>query len=629
MCGISGIVSDEPAEVRWEAVRRMCHSLVHRGPDSHGMRELGFATIGMRRLRIIDLSPEGDQPMSNEDGTIWVVFNGEIYNFQSLRPQLEAAGHILKSQTDTEIIVHLYEEMGPRLVERLRGMFAFAVVDSGRREVFLARDRLGIKPLYYTDGAGPFSFASEVKALLTAGRTTSDLDLEALDRYLSFGCVPAPSTMLRGVRALPPGHAVLLSNGSHREYRYWDLPPEGSVSCPPPEVVPRVRSLLEESIRLHSLSDVPLGAFLSGGIDSSAVVGLMARVLGRPPVTFNVTFRGAPARFDESEHARFVARTFDAQHTDVVIDGSAVRDEMDRIVWHLDQPSADGVNSYFVSKAAREGGLIVSLSGLGGDELFGGYGTYQVVPRWAGAASAWGRVPESVRRRIGRGLERVARLRDTGGRWHKLGRLAEAGSAVSLYAVARLLLAPEERAGLLSPEVRAELNGGGDPVRLLASYARRNESPWRTVTRLEMRNYMAHRLLRDTDVMSMAHSLEVRVPLIDHELVEFVAGLGRPTLRGPKPLLVAALRDIVPRSIVERPKHGFEFPMDHWMRQELRPLVEDALSEESVKARGLFDPMAVHTLHQRFRDRRQEYQAVWQLVVLELWMRAYLDKKHA
>lgn len=599
----------------------------HRGPDSEGLRDLDFAVLGMRRLRIIDLTPDGDQPMTNEDGSVWAVMNGEIYNFVDLRNELSASGHVFRSKTDTEVLLHLWEEVGPRLVDHLRGMYALAVADVRQRRVFLARDRLGIKPLYYTENGDRLAFASELKALVAADLAPREIDFDALDDYLTFGCVPAPRTMLRGVRALPPAHAIDIADGRMNVYRYWDLPAEGSVQSVPSEVVPRVRELLEDSIRRQCQSDVPLGAFLSGGIDSSAVVGLMSQVTGRTPRTFNVSFVGAPTRFNEATHARLVAERFGTDHTEVVLDGATVRDELEKIVWYLDQPSADGINSYFVSRAASDGGLVVALSGLGGDELFGGYGTYRLVPRLAPLARAWGVVPAAVREAAGRGLHGVAAARPTGGRWHKVERLPDVDSALSLYAVARTLLWPPERASLWREEARARANGRHDPAALLGQYVEPHESLLRMVTRLEMRNYMAHRLLRDTDAMSMAHSLEVRVPLIDDELVSFVTGVGhRPKGREPKPLLVAALGNLLPAAIVERPKHGFEFPMDHWMRHELRPVVEDALSPATVAARGLFDPNAVRALYRRFLAGNQEYQAVWQLVVFELWTRAYIDR---
>jgi asparagine synthase (glutamine-hydrolysing) len=629
MCGISGLLTTRlSGEERHSIVQQMCAAIIHRGPDSAGSRDFDIVSLGMRRLSIIDLSANGAQPMTNEDQTVWIIYNGEIYNFQEERAWLQQKGHVFNSLTDTEVIIHLYEELGPECVHRLRGMFAFAIYDLKKQELFVARDRLGIKPLYYVESPDRFMFASEIKALLASGLLQPELDPAALDHYLTFGCVPAPETMLKGVRALPPGHAIQISKGRAKVYRYWDLPEEGSVQCPDDEVIPRTRSLLEESIRLHQISDAPLGAFLSGGIDSTAVVGAMSRALDRPVRTFSIGFRNAPAQFQELDFARLAADRFHADHTEVIIDGQDVLDEIDRITWYLDQPSADGINSYFVSRAAHQGGLKVALSGLGGDEVFGGYGTYDFIPRWGGVARAWGQLPFSVRSLASRAAGLIGRAKPTGGRRHKLARLRYVDSPLTLYALTRMLLWSEERRQIYTVDARPRLGANGQSDSILEEYIQPGGSLWHMVTQLEIRNYMGHRLLRDTDAMSMAHSLEVRVPLIDHKLVEFVVGLpsGWHKNNGqPKRLLTSALEDIVPKEIVSRPKHGFEFPMAHWMKNELRPVVEDTLSSQSLTRRGLFSTVALQELYRSFLNGHQDYQTVWQFVVLELWMRKYID----
>jgi asparagine synthase (glutamine-hydrolysing) len=581
----------------------------------------------MRRLSIIDLSANGEQPMSNEDGTIWIVYNGEIYNFQELRQWLVTCGHTFRSHTDTEVVIHLYEELGAECIHKLRGMFAFAIYDLPRRELFLARDRLGIKPLYYAGSPDEFFiFGSELKALLASSLLRPEVDLEALDQYLTFGSVPAPKTLLKGIQALPPGHAIRIKNNNTTVYRYWDLPPEGSTQCPDDEVIPNIRRLLDESIRLHQISDAPLGAFLSGGIDSTVVVGAMSQALDVPVNTFSIGFRDAPSRFQELNYARLAAAKFNTTHTEVLISGRDVLDELDRAIWYLDQPSYDGINSYFVSRAAHQGGLKVALSGLGGDEIFGGYGTYDFIPRWGAASQVWGQVPFALRSLVGRAIGVISNARPTGGRRHKLERLRYVDSPVTLYALTRVLLWSAERTRLYADGAQRNSNGKVD--KLLAEYIEPGGSLWHMVTQLETRAYMGHRLLRDTDAMSMAHSLEVRVPLIDHELVEFVVGLPERWHRNngqPKRLLTEAMADILPQEIVSRPKHGFEFPMDHWMRNELRPIIEETFSSASVKRRGLFDPVRLQELYQSFIQGRQDYPTIWQFVVLELWLRKYLD----
>lgn len=613
-------------ERRVEAVERMCRLQAHRGPDSAGVRDLGFATVGTQRLQVIGPTPAGDQPLSNEDGTVWVVANGEIYNYLELREELRGRGHRFVSDTDIEVLVHLWEELGQAMLPRLRGMFGFAIVDTRRRCALLARDRLGIKPLYHATVDGTVVFASELKAITGSGLVRPELESEMVDSYLTFGCVPGPQTMLRGVRSLAPGHAMLLHGEEADERCWWDLPAERSREAGPTSSSEEVRDLLERSIVRHARSDRPLGAFLSGGIDSTAVVGLLSKVTNEPVRTFNVTFADTPASFDESRYARDVAGRFAARHTEVVVSGSDVREQLARVVWHLDQPSADGINSWFVSQAAAASGLIVALSGLGGDELFGGYGTYRWVPRLWRAASGWGHAPDCAHAGARHLLGAIATYRRSSGRWHKLQRLADVDSPLSLYALARTLLSRGEREQLYAPALAERFRGRDDGLRALRDYARPGESAWRTVTRLELRNYMGNRLLRDTDTMSMAHSLEVRVPLLDDDLVEFVTAIDAPSLgREPKPLLVRALGNVLPAEVVRRPKQGFSFPMAHWMRGELRNVVDDALSPDAVRARGLFDPGAVRRLVQRFVDHRQEYQAVWQLVILELWARAHVD----
>jgi len=630
MCGISGLLSTHLSkDDRQAIVERMCTSIAHRGPDSAGTRDFDIVSLGMRRLSIIDLSTNGEQPMSNEDGTIWIVYNGEVYNFQEQRDWLIERGHVFRSRTDTEVVIHLYEELGDNCVHRLRGMFAFAIYDLPKRELFLARDRLGIKPLYYAESADQFIFGSELKALLASRLLQPELDMEALDQYLTFGSVPAPKTLLKGVKALPPGHAIRIQNGKSNVYRYWDLPAEGTTECADNEVIPRIRHLLEESIRLHQISDAPLGAFLSGGIDSTAVVGAMSQALDGPVNTFAVGFHDAPARFQELNYARLAAATFNATHTEVLIDGRDVLDELDRAVWYLDQPSYDGINTYFVSRAARQGGLKVALSGLGGDEIFGGYGTYDFVPKWGAASQAWGQVPFALRNIAARAIGVLSKVRATGGRGHKLERLRYVDSPVTLYALTRVLLWSEERNQLYAPGAQPSSNGKVDT--LLAEYIQPGGSLWHMVTQLETRTYMGHRLLRDTDAMSMAHSLEVRVPLIDHELVEFVVGLPSRWHRNngqPKQLLTSAMSHILPSEIVSRPKHGFEFPMAHWMKNELREVVEDTFSQESIRRRGLFNPTRLQALYQSFLKGHQDYPTIWQFVILELWLRKYLDEAH-
>ena len=617
-------------EGRREAVERMSLAMVHRGPDDAGAEDFGDACLGMRRLSIIDCSPQGHQPMSNEDGSVWVVLNGEIYNFKELRSDLEQKGHTFRSRTDTETIVHLYEAFGEGFLDHLRGMFSLAVWDGRRGRLLVARDRVGIKPLYYAEIPSGWVFASELGALLSSRLLPRELDVAALDLYLSFGYVPPPGTLIKGIRVLLPGHCMVISKEGMTSRQWWDFPVPGSNPCPPGKTVPWLRSILDESIRLHQISDVPLGAFLSGGMDSTAVVGLMSRISSEPVRTFSIGFDDAPAGFDERPYARMAAEAYGSDHTEVVMNGATVREALPRIVRHIDIPSFDGINTFLVSQAAREGGLTVALSGLGGDEVFGGYDTFHLIPRWGWAARLWGKGPRWTKAALSRVVKRLSAESPsfTSERSRKVNRMMGVNSETDLYALARLILWPDEVKSLYSDSVRMSLPEDSGPMALLRSLSPENGNSWHRVNLLEMQVYMGWRLLRDTDAMSMAHSLEVRVPLIDHKVIEFVAGLPEgweKTWGHPKRLLSEALGDLIPPEILSRPKQGFAFPMGKWMRGELREVVEDTLSPESVRRRGLFDPEGVQSLYRAFEEGRMAYPALWQFVILELWMRETFD----
>lgn len=628
MCGIAGLFSPEISpEERKQAVARMCAAMIHRGPDDFGIRDFGLACIGMRRLSIIDRSPQGGQPMPNEDQSKWVVQNGEIYNFQALRSELEAKGHTFRSRADTEVILHLYEEVGAACCERLRGMFGFALWNADRRELLLARDRLGIKPLYYAEVPGGWAFASEIGALLASGLVEAELDPAALDLYLAFGYSQPPRTLIKGIFALLPGHHAFIREGRIAVERWWDFPQAGSVSVAEDEIIPRLRAILEESVRLHRISDVPVGAFLSGGVDSTAVVGLMSRLLDEPVRTFSVGFDTGPRALDERSAARDAAREFGTAHTELVVGGADMAAELPNIVDHIDQPSFDAVNTYLVSKATKQGGCTVALSGLGGDEVFGGYRTFGLVPRWGRASRLWGCLPAALRRAI---VEHGARFAGERNR-QKVRRAQWVDSPESLYGLARLTLWPEERASLYAPDFLEHLRmqpQSTDAVEVLRSLVQPGDRPWRMVSLLEMQTFMSGRLLRDTDAMSMAHSLEVRVPLIDHEVVEFVCGLPGGWERRwghPKRLLRSALADLLPATTASRKKQGFSLPLGTWMENELREVVDDTLAPESVRRRGIVSPGEVARLYEGFKRGIDHWSVVWQFVILELWMRRTLD----
>ncbi len=633
MCGICGITSTKlsPSSIE-EGVARMCDAMTHRGPDGMGLRRYGPTCIGVRRLGIIDPSSAAKQPMASEDEKICVALNGAIYNFRQLREHLTGRGHMFRSHSDTEVLLRLYEEKEDGCARFLRGMFSFAIMDAGRRSLLLVRDRLGVKPLYYAPISGGWAFASELGALMRSGLLCPEIDLDSLDSSISLGFVPGTRTLLKGVKALPPGYRMRITKKGTSIEQWWKMPSAGTTRCADEEIVPRLRGLLEESVELHKISDVPIGAFLSGGLDSSAVVGLMSRRADKPVRTYCIGFDDAPEGYDERKYARTAAQSFSTRHLEFVVKGSKVADELPRIVRHLDQPSFDGVNTYLVSQAAKQDGVTVALSGLGGDEIFGGYDSFRLIPRWWELSRAWGKLPLTARKTLAKSLSHMLRYGSamSSERIHKLSRLQWVESPVGLYALARLLSWPEEKSALYSPQLRAhfqEREADGDILAMLASLVRVGERPWSILSELEMQVYMGWRLLRDTDAMSMAHSLEVRAPFVDHHIVEFVCGLppGWEKKWGhPKRLLEASLRDVMPPGISARRKQGFAFPMAKWMQEDLREIVEDALSEESLRRRGIFSSKEVGKLYARFREGKSAYPLIWFLVVLELWFREML-----
>jgi asparagine synthase (glutamine-hydrolysing) len=605
MCGIAGLISPTPETVG--VVQAMVAAMHHRGPDGGGLwvegsgkiapgdpRPLqGRVLLGNRRLSILDLSAAGDQPMSNEDGTVWVAFNGEVYNFLDLRATLERLGHRFRSWTDTETVVHAYEEWGADCVARLRGMFALAVVDTrtttptgGETTLLLARDPLGIKPLYYTLVGGTLLFASEVRALLATALPPRRLSEEALAAYLLWGSVAEPLTLVDSIRSLPPGHR-LLGRVEHGGVRfviepYWRLPAVSSAmrNGSRMEAVAELGRLLRESVALHLVADVPVGIFLSGGVDSTCVAALAAGAHGAV-ATVTVAFPEETA-WDEAAVARETARRLGTKHHEVALTGPQMLNRLDEAVAAPDQPSMDGINTYFVSWGARQAGLKVALSGLGGDELFGGYATFAAVPRLETLVAVARRASGPARW----AARAVAALPGLGhdARQKVAGLLAAPGLLPHPYAFARALFPPQR--------LRRLLNGTGpaaptcpwvDRLAEIAASAR-GLGPFGRVSTLELGTYLVNTLLRDTDATSMAHSLEVRVPFVDREVVEFVAslpdawraGAGGPH-RGPKALLLEAVGDRLPEAVVRGRKHTFTLPWEQWLRGPLRRKVEEGV----------------------------------------------------
>lgn len=618
MCGIAGIVSFDGRPVDLDELRRMCAVLVHRGPDDEGFYLSPDAGLGMRRLSIIDLTT-GRQPVRNEDGSIWVVFNGELYNFKELRRELEQRGHAFYTATDTEAIAHLYEEYGTRCVEKMRGMFAFAVWDARRRELLLARDRLGIKPLYYAHVGGRLLFASEVKALLQLPEVERSLSWSAVSHLFTFLSTPRSESIVADVRKLEPGHVLVATAGGRlRTERYWNVafrPDHGRSEA---YFVERLRELLEESVSLHLVSDVPLGAFLSGGIDSSSVVATMARLTGRPVKTFSIGFR--EAEYSELEHARFVSRQFHTEHHELTVEPD-VLDVIEDITWHLDEPFGDpsALPTYMVSRLASDHVTVV-LSGDGGDELFAGYDKYVVEAR-----ERRYRLPAPARRALGA----IAGALPEGARGRNfLHHLALTGS--DRYLDASTLFRRDQKQRLFRPEAFERLSTY-DPWREAARDLANASGGWLAALQyLDLQSYLPLDILTKVDRMSMAHSLEARVPLLDHTLVEFAATIPSELQRRNgtrKYLFKRAMRGILPDAILDRPKHGFGVPLDRWFRGQLAGFVRDLLLSETSRQRGIFNTAYIGQLLERHARGRPLELPLWTLVSFELWCRMFLDRR--
>ena len=626
MCGIAGFVGEferlDAAE-RSAVLERMCRQIRHRGPDDQGTLVADGVALGMRRLSIIDLAG-GHQPISNEDGTVTIVFNGEIYNYHELQRELAARGHRFQTHSDTETIVHAYEEYGAACVERLRGMFAFAIWDARARQLFLARDRVGKKPLYYArTPRGTLVFGSELKALLAHPEVTREINPEALDAYLTFGYVPDPLCILRGVRKLPPGHSLTYSaDGRLALTQYWDFPLEADAPARrADDYLEELRALLDEAVRIRLIADVPLGAFLSGGVDSSTVVGLMARHSDRPVKTFSIGFH--EDSYDELKYARVAARHFQTEHHEFVVTPDIVR-LVDELAWHFDEPFADpsALPTYMVSKLAREH-VTVALSGDGGDELFAGYTRYLVERRRARFA----RVPRLVRERVMRPLSQHL----PHGAWGR-----NYLHNVSLDAVDRFLDSVSvftrlTKRSLYTPAFRAQLTDEGLATarfRFLASRVRTGE-PLDVLLYLDSKTYLPGDILTKVDRMSMAVSLEARAPLLDHKLIEFVARIPAALkLHGTetKHILKRAVADFVPPEILHRAKQGFGVPIQRWINEQLREQIRDTLTDARARSRGYVEPRYVaQLLDEHERGRRDHATPLWALFMLELWQRLFMD----
>jgi len=627
MCGIAGSIS-EASGVAGHPIRPLIDVQRHRGPDGWGEWSDGVCALGHRRLAIIDLSEAGRQPLSNQDGTVWITFNGEVYNFQALRGELESLGYRFRTRTDTEVIVYAYEQWGTECVKRLRGMFAFAIWDRRRRRLFLARDRVGKKPLCYTRAGGRFLFASELQGLLADRDVPREVNLPAISDYLTYGYVPAPQTAYQGIYKLPPAHWLTLdvtpSGPVVHVERYWSLEYRPKLRLSEREAAEGLREKLSEAVRLRLTSDVPLGAFLSGGIDSSIVVGLMAGLSNCPVKTFSIGFK--ESAYNELDHARRVAERWGTDHHEFIVEPDALA-ILPLLVRHYGEPYADSsaVPTFYVSQMTRAQ-VTVALNGDGGDESFAGYERYlgnrlaermQSLPGSAWSARALSRVlPDSLnpknRVRQAKRFLSVAALpmEKRYGRW-----LSYFGE--------------EAKQQLYSRDFRAQLAGASDGwMRSLFAEAG-DLDPVDAAMAVDVQSYLPFDLLVKVDITSMANSLEARSPFLDHEVMEFAARLPVSLkLRGreAKYLLKHAFADLLPPQNVHRRKMGFGVPVGEWFRGPLRALLEDALLSQGALGRGYFQPATLRRLVAEHLGRQADHSfSLWNLLMLELWHREFID----
>jgi len=629
MCGIAGFIDLDhrlPFEEAAAVLDRMCRVISHRGPDDQGtMNTVDGAFLGMRRLSIIDVSG-GHQPISNEDESVSIVFNGEIYNFQELVPDLESRGHRFRTRCDTEVIVHSYEVHGTNCVADLRGMFAFAIWDTKKRSLFIARDRVGKKPLYYTlADDGTFIFGSELKSLLLHPSIKRRIDPQAVDAYLTCGYVPDPLSILKDIHKLPPGHHLTFVNGQIKVTRYWDFryePDEHARSRRAEDYLDELRSLLAESVRLRLISEVPLGAFLSGGVDSSTVVGLMSREMSQPVKTFSIGFH--EDSYDELKYARVAAKHFETDHHEFVVTPDLCQ-IVDELAWYLDEPFADSsaIPTYMVSKLAREYVTVV-LSGDGGDELFAGYTRYVVDRKRSGFAGVPGFVRRGLMAPLSRRLPHGARGRNF---LHNV-----ALDPLDRYLDSISIFGELNKPLLYSDGFRRQLETGhGDshPFRRYAGQVKTGEA-LDELLYIDSKTYLPGDILTKVDRMSMAVSLEARVPLLDHKLIEFVNSIpAHLKLNGleTKYIFKRAVRDFVPSEILDRPKQGFGVPVQEWINQQLRERIHETLSERRTIERGFVNKHYVQVLlDEHERGRRDHSTQLWALFMLELWHRSIYDQ---
>jgi len=620
MCGITGIVFyDDTANVEKSVLERMCNVIRHRGPDESGVYIKNNVGLGMTRLRIIDLAG-GSQPIHNEDKTVWIVFNGEIFNYKDLRKNLEALGHEFYTWSDTESIVHLYEEYGEECVQHLRGMFAFAIWDENKRQLFLARDRLGKKPLHYYYDGRRFIFGSEIKSILTCDAVPRQMSPPSLIQYFAYGYVPDPLTMFEGIWKLPPGHSLLFKNGSVSVSKYWDVKFKPDKIMPEEHYVECLYELLSEAVKIRLMSEVPLGAFLSGGTDSGIILALMARHMSEPVKTFSIGFENS--KYNELGYARIVAERYGTDHHEEIVNPDAEAIIMD-LVREFDEPFADSsaIPTYYVCKMAKKW-VTVSLSGDGGDELFGGYDRYLDGP--LARYVEW--IPASLRRGAFLRLSRA--LPEWFAGVNTLRHLSGNGDERYIRNISKGVSTVHQ--DVFSKEIADSVNTT-DPSPVMMDYLNSLDGcdPLSRKQYLDIKTYLPGDILTKVDRMSMLVSLEARTPILDHKVVEFAATL--PTemkIRGKtqKYILKKLAEKLLPREVIYRPKMGFAVPIKFWIKREWTDMSHELVLGERAMARRNFNPKFVREIMSEHRwGRRDHSYLIWTLMILELWFREFID----
>ena len=646
MCGICGIIGHTDRK----RIEQMVLAMGHRGPDDSGILYENGIAMGMARLAIIDITTKAHQPMSTPDELIWIVYNGETYNFKEEREILSKKGYVFRSTSDVEVVLRMYEEYGDDFLLRMRGIFALAIYDKrmglGKERFLLARDHLGVKPLLYAKIGSAFIFASEMKSMLASGLIERQFDPEALRLLLTYGSISQPMTAVSGIKMLLPGHRLIIEHGKERLDRFWKL---GIDRFPDlrktdyEEQVRIIRDSLEESVRLQMVSDVPIGAFLSGGVDSSLLVALMSLICSNKVNTFSVGFEQEGLSIDETDDAQRIAKFIGTDHKRVLVTGADVRNRIEHIAYALDQPTVDGVNSYFVSLAARKA-VTVAISGTGGDELFAGYPWFRnmAVLSYKDKQNSW--LSSSLRKL----LSHIARLElfnplSQGYLSDKLERARVSSGFVSRYARQYQIFGVNGTSNMLNPEIRRLTNYGRDPVHDMKST---DELSWGTpierVSALCLRGYTQNQLMRDIDAVSMSHSLEVRVPFLDHLFIDMALSLPDNTklkninsnkpfsstyrATGSKKILIDASDNLLPPGMDLQQKRGFGMPFDSWLRGPLKDVMDDTLSSSTIKKRGFFNGKEVESVREKFLSSNTSWVYPWLLMITELWCREVLDR---